>query len=550
MVPRDADPQRERRGRTRHPLSVQATVRLRGPGIVSTPTRILDLSEDGIGVQTLSPLRPDRTLALDLELSPDLDGQHRIRLIGQVAWAAPTGRSGVRFFSPDHAALQEIQQWLFLNAVTSAAESARLQELLSQASRLADAGGSLALVDIPRQENFLDEENEEAQGDPLLSPLDRDTNVIVSRALALTGAKGAALALFEGGQLICRAICGTDTPALGARISTDSGITGECVRLARVMYSSDTGVDPRVDREICADLGIRSILALPLFAGERVVGLLEVLSQRRAAFDPGDAKALDLLARPVMGVLFAEGKSEGLHRGLCDAVGELAAADGESDLDLDLIERQRRALARTLVPRLQIHRRNLERAAVLVVIVAATWLVISQTKTLASVKRPPAAATSQIHLQVPHEVYVPVQVVDPTPVSWVDLKDSAQKGDASAQYAVGARYASGEGVLEDHAAAARWFTLAAKKGFAPAQGMLGACYWSGRGVPKDLKLAYFWSLLARDGKDEISKDRVDSLLGRLRRSERLEVQKRVQDWNRKHPAPAEVPSASTGLGPS
>jgi putative methionine-R-sulfoxide reductase with GAF domain len=549
-VPQDTRPPRERRGRMRHSLSVPATVRLRGPSIVSSPTQILDLSEEGIGVQTSAALQPDRTLALDLEL----DSQRRIRLIGQVAWSEPSGRAGVRFFSPDHAALQEIQEWLFLNAVASVTESARAADLIPQAKQFA-AG-------VPKEELFLDEEQEE-DGDrqPVLSPLERDTNAIVTRALALTGAKGAALALYEGGQLICRATCGTDTPALGSRISVDSGITGECVRFGRVMYCSDAASDGRVDREICADLGIRSLLALPLFAGNRVVGLLEVLSQRRAAFDPGDAKALDMLARPVIGMLFAEGPLMELsRRGLIgrrestsllrdralwsddlpgdDLRGEALRSEG-SGVDLGFIERQRERLARDLPPKVPIRRRVLAGVALLCVLGVAVWLILTQSKTLASLGQGRAAASSQprapqlLPVSVAPSV-TPADAASNAPSSLAGLQASAERGDALAQFALGAKYSKGEGFPQDQTEAARWFTLAAMKGYAPAQSILGACYWVGRGVPKDLKQAYFWSVLARQGNDEMSKDRADALATRLSQSELLEVRQLVLDWNRKH----------------
>jgi putative methionine-R-sulfoxide reductase with GAF domain len=517
----------------RHSLSVPATVRLRGPALVSSPTTILDLSEDGIGLQVSTALQPDRTLALDLEL----DSQHRIRLIGQVAWSAPTGRAGVRFFSPDHAALQEIQQWLFLNAVASVTECNRLAELIPQASRLAAADSGSALTVVPNRELFLDEElEEEEQGQHTLSPLERDTNAIVSRALALTGAKGAALALFEGGHLVCRATCGTDTPGLGSRISTDSGITGECIRFGGVMYCSDAASDPRVDREICADLGIRSLLALPLFAGERIVGLLEVLSQRREAFDPGDAKALDLLTRPIMGMLFAEGTSVALSRRLPDALADDARKGADADLDLFSIERQRLALSRTLPMGIPMYRRALYGVAALVVIAVAGWLIVTQSKTLTSMgqQHTPAATQSEAPLANAVPAASPADAAGNSPSSLADLEVSAKQGNVEAQFALGTKYANGDGFPQDRAEAARWFTLAAKQGYAPAQSILGACYWVGRGVPKDLKQAYFWSVLARQGNDEMSKDRADALAERLSQSELLEVRQLVRDWNRKH----------------
>jgi GAF domain-containing protein len=542
-VPLDARSPRERRSRMRHTLTVAATVRLRGPALVPTATRILDLSEDGIGVQASSALEPDRTLALDLEL----DSQHHIRLIGQVAWSEPTGRAGVRFFSPDHASLQELQQWLFLNAVAEAAESTRLTDLIPEASRLADTGTGFNFIPVSQEELFLDEEE---QGPHALSPLERDTNAIVSRALALTGATGAALALYEGGKLVCCATCGTDTPALGARIATDSGLTGECMRFSRVMYCADTSLDPRVDHEICLDLGIRSILALPLFAGERVVGLLEVLSQRRDAFDPGDARALDLLSRPVMGLLFAENSSgerasNALSRREPDVSREIvalspkAAPAFEPALELGYIERRRQALTRRLPKKVPIYQRALAAAAVVAVITAVSWLIVSQSKILTSLRQRPVAAASQF--QSPPES--PALTVFPTATNgsakttalpFADLKASAQHGDASAQFALGVRFANGDGVAQDRVEAAKWFILAAKQGYTPAQSILGACYWAGRGVPQDLKQAYFWTVLARDANDDISRVRADALVSRLSSSEMLEVQQRVRDWNRQH----------------
>jgi hypothetical protein len=557
----------ERRGRTRHPICVPATVRLRGPGIAAASTQLVDLSEDGIGVQTSVTLQAERTLALDLDLSTEAPtasgaesaGRQRIRLIGQVAWSQPDGRAGVRFFSLDHDALQAIRQWMFLNAVADVASSPRLPDLLAMAAPLPtqfDVPGTTNKAD---QERFLDEEDDAEHG---LSPLDRDINLIVSRALALTGAKGSALALYEGDQLICRAICGTDTPALGSRISGDSGITGECIRFAQVMYCSDASADPRVDAEICADLGIRSILALPLLAGKRVVGLLEVLSQRAEAFDPGDAKALDLMARPVVGLLFAEAESDSLHR-VRDVVGTPTLETPVQDLDVAALERRRQELARSLSPKARLYRRATASVAAAAVAGAVLWLIVSQTKTLAALRQPTVVASTQIQPEVPHQVASSeavsarsgLAIPKPRPAgldsraepatSMEELKTAAQEGEPSAQYAMGARYATGEGVSQDYATAARWFTLAAKKGYAPAQGMLGAYYWSGRGLHKDLKQAYFWSVLARDGNDEISKDRVDSLVAQLNRNEMLQVQQLVRDWYRKHSPSPPVTAAST-----
>ena len=562
----------ERRRQVRHPLRGSATVRLRGPAVSSTPSKVVDLSEDGIGVEAATGLQLERTLALDLEF----DGQH-LRLIGQVAWSDSSGRAGVRFFSLDQKALRQIQQWLFLNAVAQATDDGRITELLAQDGKRSLEQASAATYAVggpdahPKAELFRDEEPiDEQQSEEFLSPLERETNAIVSRALALTGAKGAALALFEGSQLVCRATCGTDTPGLGSNISVSTGLTGECIRTASVMYCRDASSDPRVDREICADLGIRSLLALPLFAGERVVGLLEVLSQRAGAFDPGDARILDMLARPVIGSLFAEIPSGGL-RGNPSAEARRQDAEQtalstryplsrEDVLDLEDLDRQRQRYNHGVgVRSLPLHLRAVLAVAVVAVVVPVTWLAVSQGRTLLSLGRTPDTSQYQAGRSQPATASVaPVtnslaarpdasfakETLTDSPAAIEALREAARQGDVPSQFKMGARYASGEGVAQDHTKAAYWFQRAALRGYAPAQGILGAYYWVGRGVPKDLKQAYFWSALARSGNDEISKQRVEVLAARLSRADLLEVQLRLREWSRTHSPNSETSTAA------
>ena len=67
---------------------------------------------------------------------------------------------------------------------------------------------------------------------------------------------------------------------------------------------------------------------------------------------------------------------------------------------------------------------------------------------------------------------------------------------AAAQYNLGLRYASGEGVPQDDDEAMRWFCLAAEQGYAAAQYNLGVTYATGEGVPQDRVAVYMWLSLA------------------------------------------------------
>ena len=77
------------------------------------------------------------------------------------------------------------------------------------------------------------------------------------------------------------------------------GLTGECARSGRLMSCEDTETDPRVDRNLCRELGIGSILAAPILSDFRVVGLIEVFSHRPRAFTKTQETVLDRLVELV-----------------------------------------------------------------------------------------------------------------------------------------------------------------------------------------------------------------------------------------------------------
>lgn len=126
--------------------------------------------------------------------------------------------------------------------------------------------------------------------------LEPGIGVIAERALALTGATGAAIALRTGEEIVCRARSGRTAPDLGVRLQTDSGLSAECVRTGEILLCHDAEVNPRVDLASCRRLGARSILVAPLRHYRRTFGLFEVLSGSPYAFDHRDVSTMQLLA--------------------------------------------------------------------------------------------------------------------------------------------------------------------------------------------------------------------------------------------------------------
>jgi len=79
-----------------------------------------------------------------------------------------------------------------------------------------------------------------------------------------------------------------------------------------------------------------------------------------------------------------------------------------------------------------------------------------------------------------------------------DLRTRAERGDAEAQNSLGLRYALGDGIAQDEAAAQHWFELSAKQGYAKGQYNLAVMLGSGLGGRKDHKKSLKWYRKAAD----------------------------------------------------
>lgn len=96
----------------------------------------------------------------------------------------------------------------------------------------------------------------------------------------------------------------------------------------------------------------------------------------------------------------------------------------------------------------------------------------------------------------PDAAQAPPATQPPPPARPVDplqaLRDAAGRGDASAQFELGARHAAGEGAPQDWAAALAWFGRAAEAGSAAAQHNLAVLHERGRGTEPDPVEAVRW----------------------------------------------------------
>ena len=120
---------------------------------------------------------------------------------------------------------------------------------------------------------------------------------VTHAARYFTDSTGAALALWSQGVVICRARSGDTAPPLGTKLDVENGISGECMRTGHSQRCHDAYTDPRVDSELCQEMGIRSLAVVPLNGTQGVIGILEVFSDRANAFSDAHVTLLKKLAQ-------------------------------------------------------------------------------------------------------------------------------------------------------------------------------------------------------------------------------------------------------------
>ena len=240
---------------------------------------LLDLSERGMGVQALSSAPIGNTTSLHFDL-PETGG--RVEAIGRIAWTDNSGRLGIRFEEIAESGRVHLAQWLAREPRPPAMPN-----------------GSMPSWPPPH----MSDEIAALRRDLLTQKLEGDEALafIVERTRNVTRATGAAVALEESGNIICRASSG-NAPGIGAHLDPNSGLSGECVRTGEIVRCEDTETDPRADRLVCRKLELRSIVIVPIGIQGRPSGVLEAFSSRAHAFQSSDVLVLRRVADLVAGI--------------------------------------------------------------------------------------------------------------------------------------------------------------------------------------------------------------------------------------------------------
>jgi hypothetical protein len=577
-------PNGERRRCVRQKLHTPVYASFNGPqtGLVVDLSELLDLHEEGFAVQTSERLEPNRAVTLCLDLP---ETRSFIHGSGQVVWSDETGRGGVRFSGLPESSRQVLKEWLFANLLIACSNhQARTEQLVRrEEERLREpvpaAPPSPAIPISVRSErlSLLDTVRREVR--ELADDVDEVLQLITERALALTGASGAALAFLTEDRMICRARSGDPAPPIGAPVDVQHGLSGECVRSGLPVSCEDTESDPRVDPEVSRALGIGSLMACPIVSDFRVVGFLEIFFPAPRGFTRSDGTVLERLSELVPKV-HREKRLAEFHGAVgseeapidtCVAPSSLVPAaispesipdepaslhavgtvlrEHEVEASEKVMPQEARQIASRLAPA-PIDEPDTEAVpeepsrllyrALLGLAIAVVAMVIGYIVGPALEKRWQASTqTPQAPVVKGSETTLaasPRKAADHVPQGMpvADLQALADQGSADAQWQMAVRYHNGEGVPQDDTQAMKWYERAAEQGHVDAQSHLGAYYWAGRGVPEDLSKAYFWSTIAMAQGDENSKSRLEGLSSQMTRAQVFTARQQAEAWIHAH----------------
>ncbi|MCV7217579.1 GGDEF domain-containing protein [Mycobacterium crocinum] len=121
--------------------------------------------------------------------------------------------------------------------------------------------------------------------------------IVAEQACEATGAPGAVIELAEFGEMVYTTTAGSLSGTEGLRLAMSGSMSGECVRTGKILISTDTETDPRVDLEACRRVHARSMIVVPLVDGNRTQGVLKVICGEPDAFSDDDVTLLEHLAQ-------------------------------------------------------------------------------------------------------------------------------------------------------------------------------------------------------------------------------------------------------------
>ncbi|MFZ0300432.1 MAG: GAF domain-containing protein, partial [Candidatus Sulfotelmatobacter sp.] len=126
--------------------------------------------------------------------------------------------------------------------------------------------------------------------------LDKAMAVVAERVTRITGASGAAIAILESGTVHYRAGAGAAALPVGSEAPLNTAVCAASLRTGQVIRSEDVNLEFLFDPEPCRQRGILSLVVVPVYREDEIVGALELYFDRVRGFVEQDIHTCQLMA--------------------------------------------------------------------------------------------------------------------------------------------------------------------------------------------------------------------------------------------------------------
>jgi putative methionine-R-sulfoxide reductase with GAF domain len=138
--------------------------------------------------------------------------------------------------------------------------------------------------------------------------LDKAMALIAEKVARIASATGAAIGILKEKDVCYRAGAGAPALPLGTEVPIADAICAASVRTGQVIRSDDVNTEVLFDPEPCRQRGILSLLAVPIYYDDEIVGALELYFDRIHGYAEQDIHTCQLMAGLVTEAIGREGE--------------------------------------------------------------------------------------------------------------------------------------------------------------------------------------------------------------------------------------------------
>jgi GAF domain-containing protein len=177
-------------------------------------------------------------------------------------------------------------------------DEASFQQLLAAAFVLQEHNDGLRAKEF--HEDFAKNLSAIVETQKLIQTLQLDlpaaADMVAERVQKITHASGAAIGIIEKGRLFYHAGTGSAAIDAGTRVAPDSALSADCLSRGCVQNYPDVTAESHARADLFRQREVRAFVAVPVYHGGQVAGVLELRFARAKAFREADLRTAELMA--------------------------------------------------------------------------------------------------------------------------------------------------------------------------------------------------------------------------------------------------------------